>query len=477
MKKGQITIFIMIFLVLLVGFGFVFYLLSQTASDTTRASKQALIEEIKARTSLEQQMQECLNVGLKKSLQLIGDQGGFIYKDQIVNDLYYGNLVVGTGDGVDLPDEWAWDSTVGRIPIYLSKPSYVPAGMGADSNTYPYLRAAYEAPLYPCLSWNAASTNLDQPLIAIRPGAGLDCEQLYDYTKPISSLSYPIWLDQNQQVRRPVVAKDCSSDARCNQTIQSYIEQYSSAYFEACFRQIEIPGFDVRLEGDAEIISEFSFTTVKLGVEPELVVEGADGDFSFSFPRVDATPVLFKLETFFAEFNQLMLGEATIADFNLIEEADQLAVLPTLRAQRSLILNGTHYGVRMTLSGGDANIYGVPFSYQFVLRNRPPVLVPITTPYDASDPDLVVCAADPDREFFNFLEFKAEKLDGEMSVPSPISGVPLSSSDSRHPDPNLACVLYDFSFPFCWGGCSSSNVKISVSDTLHEDWQIIRVNP
>ena len=92
MKKGQVTIFILIFVVLLIGFGFVFYLLNQVAQDTTRSSQQALIEEIKAKTTLEQQMKECLNVGLKRGLRLIGSQGGFIYKDQQVTDPYYGLL-------------------------------------------------------------------------------------------------------------------------------------------------------------------------------------------------------------------------------------------------------------------------------------------------------------------------------------------------------------------------------------------------
>ena len=464
MKKGQVTIFILIFFVLLMGFGFVFYLLNQSASDTTQSSQKAIIDELKARTSLEQQMRECLNVGLKKGLRLVGEQGGFVYKDQVVDETFYGLLDVGPSDGVDLPGEWR----VGDVPIYLKRPTYQPSTTAVTAANaaqhYPYSWIAYEPPLYPCMSYRG------------HPGEGLFtqplCSQVYDGSS-VTSISFPFWEDRDGDVELPIVVKDCSV-AGCNRTVQSSVERYAQAYFEKCFEEIQIPGFDLELRGEPGVSAFFSFTTIELGVEPEFTVHGDVDDFSFTFPRVEATPVLFKSESFFTQLSRVMKLEAVSPTFNFTHAFLETGSLPSVQVVSSGI-DASTYLVAIRLSGRDANIYGEPFTFQMMFENRVPVLLPIAD-LDVSDQGnkRVICAADPDAEFRAAqpipLQFSATKdpLDSYLTfspVPVPVPG-PVGQQ----------CVEYSFFFPSeCIGGCSGDiTVKVIDGGGL-EDFQEFRV--
>ena len=477
MKKGQVTIFILIFVVLLIGFGFVFYLLNQVAQDTTRSSQQALIEEIKAKTTLEQQMKECLNVGLKRGLRLIGSQGGFIYKDQQVTDPYYGLLNVGASDGVDLPSSWRHDpaSTGYGIPIYLRQPTYksLSSSPAVDSGVYPYTHVALSSPDYPCLS--PASTGVLAG-VTIDSNPARDCRKIYDASMVTRSLSLPLWNDQSLGVSFPELGVACSGD--CNGTVKSNLERYAGAYFEKCFTEITVPGFDVGLEGSAKMTADFSTTTVNLVVEPNLTVHGDSGDFSFSFPAIPSTSVLFKADTFFGVFSTLMTLEAIYPHYDLIEGFDSITALHDTMIVTGAIDSPT-YQVIISLSGRDANIFGEPFVFVVRLSNRIPVLLPIVDMHDASsggdlnDGKLKVCAADPDYEF--------SVDDMYFSISETIYGVMSFSSEAvdLNPPENMKCMVYEFTgsctIP---GSCSQSEFTVTVTDGFGKsDWQSFRVVP
>ncbi len=472
MKKGQVTIFILLFVVLLVGFGFVFYLLNQAAGDSTTQSRQALIEEIKARTSLEQQMQECLQTGMKKSLQLIGDQGGFIFQDQEVDDTFYDVFRVGTPGGVSLSPSWIWNNpSIGGfdVPIYLRQPDYFPdhPSTSANSAIYPYFWAALEAPAYPCLTYRSTGNVLER-FKTVHGSPAHDCRYIYNYTYASDAISFPLWLDQSEDVRIPEVLKDCGSDPKCERTIEAYIESYSSAYFDACFSEIVVPGYDISLVDEPNVTAFFSFTTLGVGVIPNLLVSDGNEEFSFTFPRVEADPVLFKAEAFFSELEQLLENEARYPAFNFIEEAESIPQLSSLIVDSSLIGSGL-YAVDMALSGGEANIYGDPFEFRMVFTNRLPVLLPIKDHDLSSDGNTkVICAADPDNEFFSSPDVQfTHATTGHVQV---------TNVQTELNSENLVCKRYTFALSGCphFGTCSGT-VKVTVSDSAGSDWQTFTV--
>lgn len=126
-KKGQITIFIILGIVLLAGASFMFYLNSKNA------------EKVEQKTSLntdkiENYIKTCIDNSLKKNLLLIGDQGGLLYKSQNgpyddFDKKFKGQLYV-EYEGKNLPFLIA--EPFGSDGYYFSKP-----------DKYPWIRFPY----------------------------------------------------------------------------------------------------------------------------------------------------------------------------------------------------------------------------------------------------------------------------------------------------------------------------------------------
>lgn len=80
-RKAQITIFIIIGIIILVGIGMAIYLLSAKAK---RGSEQAVTQGLQpaAVQSVKDYITSCLDVAASQSLELIGKQGGILYESQ-----------------------------------------------------------------------------------------------------------------------------------------------------------------------------------------------------------------------------------------------------------------------------------------------------------------------------------------------------------------------------------------------------------
>ncbi len=129
-KKGQITIFIILGIVLLAGASFMFYLSSKKA------------DKVEQKTSLntdkiETYIQTCIDSALKKNMLLIADQGGLLYKSQNgpyddFDKRFKGQLYI-EYEGKNLPFVIA--QPFGSDGYYFSKPDKYPWIM------FPYTQA------------------------------------------------------------------------------------------------------------------------------------------------------------------------------------------------------------------------------------------------------------------------------------------------------------------------------------------------
>lgn len=81
-KKGQITIFVILGLVLLISASLVFFMQQTFVSQKLDAQARTTITEFSESAPLQNYVETCLSSVLQDGLELIGDQGGALYTDQ-----------------------------------------------------------------------------------------------------------------------------------------------------------------------------------------------------------------------------------------------------------------------------------------------------------------------------------------------------------------------------------------------------------
>jgi len=119
MKKAQVTIFIILMLLILIIFGFLFYIISQTSKLESKTQQKISTEELIARTNVEQGTEACLNEAAKSSLILLGQQGGWIYKNQIISTPY-GPIQIGDETDLELENNVV-ESNQKNYTIWIKK--------------------------------------------------------------------------------------------------------------------------------------------------------------------------------------------------------------------------------------------------------------------------------------------------------------------------------------------------------------------
>jgi hypothetical protein len=78
-RKSQITIFLILFMVLLILFGFLFFVRSQVTEAGIEEKVEKAFKDFLQRTSLSVYVQECLELTAKDAIVLAGIQGGILY--------------------------------------------------------------------------------------------------------------------------------------------------------------------------------------------------------------------------------------------------------------------------------------------------------------------------------------------------------------------------------------------------------------
>ena len=82
LTKAQISTFIILGLLAFLIFGFIFYVVKSTTEQVVEESTEKVIIEALRKESISSYVTLCLDRSLRQGLNLIGKQGGYIYKDQ-----------------------------------------------------------------------------------------------------------------------------------------------------------------------------------------------------------------------------------------------------------------------------------------------------------------------------------------------------------------------------------------------------------
>ncbi len=94
MKSGQITIFFLLGIVLLIVFGFLFYASKNLGNEDLKDDADKIYNDFMKTKSLSKYVDGCLEVSAKTGLKLAAIQGGVIYDNQIGKVSKPDNLVL-----------------------------------------------------------------------------------------------------------------------------------------------------------------------------------------------------------------------------------------------------------------------------------------------------------------------------------------------------------------------------------------------
>ena len=413
MKKAQVTIFIILMLLILIIFGFLFYIISQTSKLESKTQQKISTEELIARTNVEQGTEACLNEAAKSSLILLGQQGGWIYKNQIISTPY-GPIQIGDETDLELENNVV-ESNQKNYTIWIKKkPQTTYSGkIDADFQTSPKSKI-FQSYLYPCQSVNSLPFDSTTQVKLNNP-ATKDCEELYTINQPMSSFSklinFPKLCSRNQSVCAP-----CEID--CNNTIQYRLEKVTTKYFEKCFDDLDFLEYDVAIS-ELNLKSLFTVETVDFEINPQLNISSKDQVFDLELLTIRSRKFQVKFKALISMLTILRNQELEIASFNLNKEIKNYLKGLTERpfAQDPEIkesnvpfnYRGKYYKIfNIILNEGDANIDGKPYTFTFVRENRGPVLQYIhSREYKKSDYPtfkipIVLCSADPDEDEINY---------------------------------------------------------------------------
>ncbi|MBI5390053.1 hypothetical protein HZB02_01050 [Candidatus Woesearchaeota archaeon] len=203
MKKGQITIFLVLGVVILILIGMLIFL---TNSVNKAASDQRLQSSLTGGTrgnTLDVAMTTCMEQAFSDGLLLIGKQGGRIYASQMTGGYYdlgqlsqpsepkydYGQFVIPDGDGNEVPYGISWTAVSGvnnEFPDYpFSSSTPLPWNL-AHANTHPNVYGNFPYSTFAPLCISDAENRWN------REGAEQSCSGSYEASYDFSKFGFSI---------------------------------------------------------------------------------------------------------------------------------------------------------------------------------------------------------------------------------------------------------------------------------------------
>ncbi|MBN2420798.1 hypothetical protein JXB27_00805 [Candidatus Woesearchaeota archaeon] len=342
MKKGQLTIFIILGLVIISIFGFVFFATVNIQRQEQRAQAERVINEILQTTSLRFYVNQCTEKALQNGIDLLSKQGGKIFPEQ------RGSLM--------LPEssEKAFQGREGD-KIYLI--------------SYGILNGSSSLPKYPCSS--------DQH--------EYDTNAFCAYSS--QNKRFDNWALIGK-INLPALCKDFKSgcDSRYAKwdtrfSVQAQLENYISDYVKDCVDFESLVGINSSYNiTEGEISTTISMT----GSEVKAKV-----DYPLVFAPIGSQPVVrllnfqssistrFKEAYYFARY--AVVNDVTspaAATFN-IKTGTEEAIKKKHGENSGFVVDvqknimGRDYLVKITDTKADP---AFPLTVQFLVQNRPPVL-------------------------------------------------------------------------------------------------------
>lgn len=459
-KRGQITIFMILGLVMIAVFAFVIY--SSTAVQRIQLQKQAekVATDILGTTALEYYVTLCTKEAMEDGLDLIGKQGGRILPEQ----------------GGNLPSGFR------TLPFEIESKTYQATYGIINSDGIITL-----PPLYPCF----ASENFPPEYCRFINNPSIF--PTYKYFFGFSSLP-PLCK----------TSKDCAYEASWGPfSIQEQLEYFIANRTKECVSLESIVGLNESYnvtEGDVSVNLSISDSSLTAIINFPIVVTFKQAKPVVTFTRFETvSPARLKRIYKFAK--DIVDKDVSDLNFNIINDSNRTAYYyGDLAIQRMKNIVGFDDLLRIT---DQRFVSGQQFLFQFMIENRPPVLDYISTfgepskdscnsPYDIfvfENRTLLIApqAYDPDDDAvsYSYSGWKANYIENLTSVTSYFLGqtrCSLASYEWRalsrnlwHSSPEYVDTNRIASVEVNRSDSGFHNFTVTAASEGYSDWQIVRV--
>ena len=351
LKKSQITLFLLIGMVVIVVFGFLFYTSNIVAKTKMEKRAEKITADLFETIALKYYVTTCLEDSLKKGLMLLGEQGGFLYKDQ--------NSIIDW----DIPyEEYTHDSITSKVAYQIYSST-----MAEQIKPFSLITAG---PFYyPCF-------------LAGKPEwVGHTCYKSYDHTDkwyPFGTTGEPnktINPDLcNKYISEGPYMCKCTTESNCKYSIQNQLESFIEYETSICVNFSSFTTYNVT-KGDLKANVTFENSGVNAILE-----------FPITITIKGYQPVI-KILDFYAEQPIRFKSVYTIAraiinkdiydvEFKIKEDSAQL-----INSFGSLY-NGISVDLEQIFDYNDiikitdtkSNIDGKNYTFMFLRENRRPAL-------------------------------------------------------------------------------------------------------
>lgn len=357
-KKSQITVFIIFGLLILILFYFIYFL-----AEISSESGDSDLKPITNSKTLIEYTKNCLQSSLQSGLILIGQQGGYIYRDQP------GSILTLDIDSVSYENN--------KIPYLISTLSYT------------------SVPQYPCLSsgnplWHCNFINN----ISLFP-------ELYNYyygdTTKFLQLDY---IKKELKSYIELKTKECTDFSQFNDH-----EKYP-----------EFVGIEITSDSSPSADILFGPEDVAVTLKYPILIKSTEGKAekelievytteNIHFKKIySAVKDILEKDNFYLDYNlkeDTSKGEFFLQwqdkierkelEFNKLKDSAQLLIIPVQSGDIIQIID-------------DNKLQGEPYLFQFARKNRPPVLdfIDEIIINDAQILEILPKAADPDEDDISF---------------------------------------------------------------------------
>ncbi|MFC1801136.1 hypothetical protein ACFLZB_01635 [Nanoarchaeota archaeon] len=354
-KGGQITMFILLGIVVLIIFVFLFYLISSGISQRLETQRQQTIITALEASSIDYLTGECAVDALKSGLILIGQQGGWIYEEQ---------------GGFDTPFLTNFNGS--NISYDVSYNEQDPKGVNL-------------APVYPC------------PLLFLTDEPRF-CE-------------FPYYSGRVNFGNRWLPDLEGGGVLTIKRQLENYIQDYvqDCTDFESLVQEEGLAGYDITWD-EPQVQVIFGLDNIRVILDYPINVMIGDEEPIHHLLGFKAKEEI-NFRGIYNLVREVLDKDNNLADFDISQNISQ----ENLWRAGEMIFEEHRFdnGDVFILEDSTTQIYGNDYIFQWARQNRPPVLYYIANNASELDPydflviegekiEMIAEGADPDEDLINF---------------------------------------------------------------------------
>jgi hypothetical protein len=246
MRRAQITLFLLVGLLMLIAFGFVFFITDIETTTKGRTSIHQVSQSALGKPTVEYYMRSCMDTATLEGLELIGMQGGLIYESQAAGTkrfLSYDRPPFGQYGRFVVP--FRYKGIIHNMSFGIRRSASNPISVDSHRNVpwYPY--PGYLVP---------------EPLIDGNPLINAFGNYEVSFSDKVSNLPPLCYTDGANDPRIQGFQFSCESYSQNpQQTVQYYLEQYIANRTDRCVNVsvFEEKGYNLTKEGAAKAVVLF----------------------------------------------------------------------------------------------------------------------------------------------------------------------------------------------------------------------------